>query len=865
MKSRFVKIVLAVFLVAFAANHAQSQQRVKRVFLQSFWWDYWNSNFPYNWANYLTELAPRLKASGIDAIWIPPSAKNSTPGSVGYSPFDMYDLGDKYQKGGTTRDSVPPNFPYLGTRTRSGTKDDLLRMIAVMHANGIEVIEDMVLNHSQDAGSNTGAGGQDPEPNYSMQRDNGYHNFRFVSYKTPVLDESLPDYWTRSGRYFKNYENFHPNPANNCVSGDICDALFGPDIDYETPAAYGFSSNIPQSGNATIGSMSRPYFNIPQSSDYMKNSGRDNMTWFKKQTGVDGWRFDAVKHYDIGAQKDFITSAKHSFPNWSAYDTATISFGEWVASAYDIDNYVNNVSGGGPIPGEKHTGGIDFSLRGYALGGGIYNMVTFLGSFDMAQLPGCEQVERYYDYGVAKRVHRSVTFVNSHDTYRPKLDASGNFLKPLGDPSGWGPNELGGNGQHIDPREPRLSAAYAAIFAMDGNPMLFFEDLFDIGTTGKRYSHMPSNTVDLPVRSELINIAECHQKLNFKNGDYAVPTAATGGASPFYVTGGSYDHLVLERKGKAIIGVTDAYNSAANNSADQQVYVSVGDPSWNNLDLIDYSGAHGLTPTHVAADGRVLIKTAAVGHTIPGAYGHGYSVWAPVPSGVVFNSVNDIYTYLATYAPARNPQTIQEWEMADDLGDSHCKSLGQGGRLPDNIMNERIAGKIFVASGKSVSCKVSPEIDGRNITLSLYDAKGNALATASGISTAASPLLLNYTPVVDGWIVAKVRNTSEGYAGQRCWVNLAYTAPTVVNTSDATGSLPTNASIWTGNKNSTDVTDCGNWEEGHIPGPASNVIVYSHAKPYPVLNFNLSINKLTLQPGASFTVSPGIFLNVLSQ
>ena len=860
--------LILLFLLSFTPGNTFAQVKVKKVLFQSFWWDYWNNNFPYQWANYLTELAPRLKAAGIDAIWIPPSFKNSTPGSVGYSPFDMYDLGDKYQKGGSVRDSIPPNFPYLGTRTRSGTKDDLLRMIAVMHANGIEVIEDMVLNHSQDAGSNTGAGGQDPNVTYSMVTDNGYKNFRFVSYKTPVVDESSNDYWTRSGRYFKNYMNFHPNAANNCTGGDICADFWGPDIDYETPGAYGQSSNIPTRGTAPL-PVNRPYFNPPQSSNYMTNSGRDNMVWFKKQTGVDGWRLDAVKHYDINAQKSFITSAKHNFPNWALYDSTAISFGEWVSSAGDLDTYVNNVAGGGPITGEKHTGTIDFSLRGYAFAGGIYSMVLGLGGFDMTLLPGCQQNERYYDYGGAKRVHRSVTFVNSHDTYRPQLDASGNFLKPLGDASGWGPNELGGNGAHIDPREPRVAAAYASVFAMDGNPMFFFEDLFDIGTTGKRWTHLPSNNSDLPVRTELLNIAQAHQKLSFKDGDYGVPTAITGANAPVVNKGALVDHLVIERKGKAIIGISDAFNAVSDNSQDQEVWVSVGDPTWYNTDLFDYSGAHGLTTTHVFGDGRVLIKTAPVGHTITSftalVYGHGYSIWAPKPNGVTFNIINDMYAYLATYSPARNPVTVQEWEMADDLGDSHCNSLGQGGRLPDNTMNERIAGKIFVASGTLVTCKVTPEMDGRDITLTLYNAKGDSLASAHAITTTGSPLLLNYTPSANGWLIAKVHNTSEGYAGQKCWVNILYTAPAIVNTRDATGSLPTNISIWTGNNNTTDMSDCANWESGKIANAASTVIVYGHAKPFPILNYNLSVNKVFLYPGASLIVNPGFNLTILSQ
>jgi len=70
---------------------------------------------------------------GIDAVWIPPATKGgSGTYDVGYGVFDNYDLGDKFQKG--------------NVRTRMGSKDELLRMIAVLHANGIEVIQDVVPN-----------------------------------------------------------------------------------------------------------------------------------------------------------------------------------------------------------------------------------------------------------------------------------------------------------------------------------------------------------------------------------------------------------------------------------------------------------------------------------------------------------------------------------------------------------------------------------------------------------------------------------------------------------------------------------------------------------------------------------------------
>ena len=53
---------------------------------------------------------------------------------MGYDLFDYYDLGDKHEKGTLA--------------TRFGNKDELLRLIAVAHANGLKVYIDTVLNHT---------------------------------------------------------------------------------------------------------------------------------------------------------------------------------------------------------------------------------------------------------------------------------------------------------------------------------------------------------------------------------------------------------------------------------------------------------------------------------------------------------------------------------------------------------------------------------------------------------------------------------------------------------------------------------------------------------------------------------------------
>ena len=187
-------LTMACFLGTLNSYSQTSPNATNRqIVLQGFWWDYWNNNYPNAWANYLAVLAPRLKEIGIDAVWIPPNIKNNNPSSVGYAPFDHYDLGDKFQKG--------------NLKTRMGDKDELLRMVAVLKANGLDVIQDLVLNHATHAGSNTGAGGQDPSAMDDGQT-NRYKNFRYVSYVTPADNETSTQYLSRSGRFPKNWQNF---------------------------------------------------------------------------------------------------------------------------------------------------------------------------------------------------------------------------------------------------------------------------------------------------------------------------------------------------------------------------------------------------------------------------------------------------------------------------------------------------------------------------------------------------------------------------------------------------------------------------------------------------------------------------------
>jgi alpha-amylase len=769
MLKRVVFVVLALVLFSLPTF---SQTTVKKIMLQGFWWDYRNSNYPNSWANYLTELAPRLKAMGIDAVWIPPASKNENPNYVGYSPFDHYDLGDKYQKG--------------STRTNLGTKDELLRMIAVMHANGIEVVQDVVLNHVNSAGSANGAGGQDPN-SFSMASSSGFKNFRYVSFATPASAETQSNYWNRTGRWPKNFTNFYPNASNNCTTGDICAAWFGPDISYES-TAFGPSSNV-------VG------FNPSGSSNYMRNEARNWIMWMKKQTGVDGLRWDAVKHFPTYVQEDLSYNVKYNLPAWCRGGNAMLNVGEWVGSKNELDGYVNAIAA---PSGEKMMGAFDFNLRAFDNSGGLYGMVYGMGNFNMAALPGAQQNERVAFYSSTNTyVHRTVSFVNNHDTFRPQLSSTGNY-------TGWNTgSELSA---HIEPNEPRLSAAYAILMAMDGNPQIFFEDLFDIGYNGNRFNHDPKSATSLPVRSDLQNLMWCHQALDFKSGAYQVPFS-------------NADYLIISRAGKAIIGITDNWDTWQNQ------WIFTGFPAGTVLK--DYSGANGTATVTVDANGWAPINTPPVNPALNIAGRRGYSVWAPVgKDGVVYN-------------PSRGVTTTQEWEMANDLGDNHALSLKQGGALPASSTNFRTAGKIFAEAGKPVTYILYPEQTTRKLFVGLYNSAGTQLSAVSGTGTITG----TFTPTFTGWITIKVKNNVSSNPAQKCWVNVTYTAPAVVTNAMGTPALNT-GSVWSGNGGNSDWHNPDNWEEAMVPQKGAQVYIPGGVFPQPALLDGAELSELTIEEGA---------------
>jgi len=168
------------------------------VILQTFYWDCpREEKKEFQWWNTIREQIPSLAKVGFTALWLPPVHKAANLGgpSMGYDPYDYYDLGEFDQKG-----TIPTWF---------GSKKDLLALISNAHKYNMGVIADIVINH------NSGADAQEVNPLTGQSR------------------------WTlfnpKSGKFPRNWESFHPSMYESwdeMTFGDM------PDLSHRNPYVY---------------------------------------------------------------------------------------------------------------------------------------------------------------------------------------------------------------------------------------------------------------------------------------------------------------------------------------------------------------------------------------------------------------------------------------------------------------------------------------------------------------------------------------------------------------------------------------------------------------------------------------------------
>ena len=219
--------------------------------------------------NEFKQCAPELKKTGFTSVWLPPAYKGSAGGmDVGYSVYDMYDLGEFDQKG--------------SIRTKYGTRDELIAAVAEARLCGLQIYWDVVLNHriGGDAEEEFTA---TPYSNDNRHEQTGesrtiraYTHFSFPGREKKYSD--MEWHWW----HFTATDHDSLNPDSHDVllfegktfddavdleKGSF-DYLMGCDVDVKHPEVQ----------------------------QEIKRWGE----WFFDTIGMDGVRFDAVKHVEAG-------------------------------------------------------------------------------------------------------------------------------------------------------------------------------------------------------------------------------------------------------------------------------------------------------------------------------------------------------------------------------------------------------------------------------------------------------------------------------------------------------------------------------------------------------------------------------------
>lgn len=173
------------------------------VMLQAFYWDVPvdAENKNGSWWDTLRLKSETLKQIGITGVWVPSPAKgNFGIYDMGYGIFDLYDLGNYQQKG--TKE------------TRFGSRSELENMISTMHANGIEVYADIVMNHLY---TNADQEENNPEVKHYIFDEARRNGKQYSPYPTNEIKWVLKN--AQPGKYYIEIHGYHLLQQSNFHNG----------------------------------------------------------------------------------------------------------------------------------------------------------------------------------------------------------------------------------------------------------------------------------------------------------------------------------------------------------------------------------------------------------------------------------------------------------------------------------------------------------------------------------------------------------------------------------------------------------------------------------------------------------------------
>ena len=330
-------------------------KEINGVMMQYFEW-YMNCN--KNLWNTVRKKGDELSKLGITSLWLPPAYKGiGGEKEVGYGVYDLYDLGEFDQKGSIS--------------TKYGTKNEYIDAIVELQQNGIDVYGDIVLNHKM---------GADKLQTIKAVKCN------WDDHTKEEGKEQTVEVWTKftfPGRNHK-YSDFEWNWTH----------FDGIDYDYRTNqvALYKLKNKTWQMdvdkehGNYDYLMGADIDFSNQEVIDECMKWGK----WYLDTTGVNGFRFDAVKHIKASFIRDFIREMR-KYTNKNLF-----SVGEyWNSNVEELKEYIEKTEG-------------ELSLFDVPLHYNFYQASHSDGNYDMSKI--LEGTLLKENWG------KAVTFVDNHDT-----------------------------------------------------------------------------------------------------------------------------------------------------------------------------------------------------------------------------------------------------------------------------------------------------------------------------------------------------------------------------------------------------------------------------------------------------------------